>query len=568
MFEYYKKINFVEKIKMYNILYENPDEDLFTRLLKIRNVDEEIENFLNPTFSKYWIDPFLLNDINLAIDRIKLAIKKNEKIMIFGDYDVDWITSSFLIYTFFTKYLWYNNISIRLPNRLEDWYWIKTYHLDEIHSLGVSLVITVDNWITAINEALHAKKLWIDMIITDHHKNLDELPDAFATINPHVSPNYSFKWLAWVWVAFKFISALANNLISDSNIKKDIINYLLPIVSIGTVADCVPLVNENRLFVKMWLDIINQKKWIPPSLDNLLKYLKIKWKIDTFHIWYLIAPRLNASGRMITPYESLHCLLNHDSCKQLQYLDKMEELNTKRKKLQDDSYKQAEKIVDLDKKVLIYASEELHDWIVWLVAWRLTEKYHKPSVVFAIKPKEWIAVASLRWPEYFDIVAMLNKVSKYLITYWGHKQAGWLTSKIENLQTVVEIFYKYWEKNIKKKDTIKTINVDTYLYPWEFKDKKISEIEKLAPFGEGNQEPVFMLEWIVFDTIEKVWKNWNWHMKIHANKSWVGFPILFWGKWGEIENVERNIEKNIIWKVRSDNFSSNWFFVDGMDIIN
>lgn len=551
---------------MYNILYENPDEDLFSRLMKVRKIEDNFEDFINPSFSKYWIDPFALNDIQKAIDRVLFAIKKNEKIMIFGDYDVDWITSSYLIYTFFTKYLWYNNISIRLPNRLEDWYGIKSYHLDEIKKLWVSLVITVDNWITAIWEALHAKKLWIDMIITDHHKNLDELPDAFALVNPHVSPDYSFKWLAWVWVAFKFVTAIANKVITDNSIKKEIINYLLPIVCIWTVADCVPLVNENRLFVKMWLDIINNRKWIPPSLENLLNYLKIKWKIDTFHIWFLIAPRLNASWRMVTPYESLHCLLNQDSCKQLQFLDKMEELNTQRKKMQDDAYKQAEKIVDFDKKVLIYHSEELHDGIVWLVAWRLTEKYHKPSVVFAVKKHEWIATASLRWPEYFDIVNMLNKASKYLITFGGHKQAGWLTTKIENLQTVVEIFYKYCDKNIKNKDTIKQINIDTYLYPWEMKDTKIWEIERLAPFGEWNQEPLFMLEKISFNKAEKVWKNWNWHLKIHANKSWINFPILFWWKWADIDSVERNVEKDIVWKVRADTFNW-WFFIDWVDII-
>lgn len=551
---------------MYNILYDNPDEDIFTRLLKIRNVEENIENFLNPSFANYWLDPFLLSDIDKSIDRIEVAMKKNEKIMIFGDYDVDGITSSYLLYTFFTKFLWYKNISIRLPNRLEDWYWIKINHIDELHKLNVDLIITVDNWITAIKEAIHAKNLWIDMIITDHHKNLDQVPDAFAIINPHVSEKYPFKFLAWVWVAFKFASAISNRLIKDPQTKKDIINYLMPIVSIGTVADCVPLINENRLFVKMGLDLINEKKWIPNSITNLLKYLNIKTKIETFHIWYMIAPRLNASWRMVTPYESLFCLLNWDSEKQCQYLDKMEELNTKRKKLQDELLKKAEASIDTEKKILIFADEEMHDGIIWLVAWRLTEKHHKPSVIITLKPQEGLATASLRGPDYFDIVKMLEKAGKLLITFWWHKQAWWMTCKLADLPTVTQIFEDYCDKKIKQKDIKKTTNIDTYLYEWELQKNSLENIDRLAPFGEWNQEPIFMIEKTVVNSVEKVWKNWWAHLKVHVNKWDNKFPVMFRWKWSQIDTIEKNVEKNIVWKIKTDTF--NWgFFIDWVDII-
>lgn len=551
----------------YQILYENTNENIFSRLMKIRNIDDDIESFLNPSFSNYWLDPYLLNDFDKAIYRIEKAIQNNEKIMVFGDYDVDWITWSYLIYTFFSKFLGYKNISIRLPNRLEDWYWIKDYHLDEIKSQWVSLVITVDNWITAIKEAIHARNIWLDIIITDHHKQLDEIPQWYAVVNPQISPNYYFKWISWVWVAFKLVSALSNKLIKDNEKKKQVINYLLPIVAIWTVADCVPLVHENRLFVKLWLEYINKRKWIPPSLDNFLNYLNIKWDIDTFHIWFLIAPRINAWWRIMSPYDSLHCLLYSDPVKQIKYLDKIEELNQERKKIQEELFKKADQLIDKEKNILIAASDWFHEWIIWIVAWRLTEKHYKPSIILAIDEEKWVAVWSLRWPDYFSVIELLYHIWEDLDRFWWHKQAWWMTVKLDKLETVINKIYEYCEKNIQTQEIKKLIYVDTPIYNWELKTEILWDIDKFAPYWEWNPQPIFLLEDIVVNSAEKVWKTGNWHLKLHVSKAWNNFPVLFWGKWWEIENIERNIPKKIIWKIRKDEFNW-WFFIDWNSIID
>lgn len=546
---------------MYKVLYENPNEDIFERLLKIRNIEVEVDSFLNPKLSEFRIDPYKLNDMNKAVERIVFALKNNEKIMIFWDYDVDWISSSYLLYTFFTKYLWYKNISIRLPNRLKDWYWIKYYHLDEIKKSSCSLVITVDNWITAVEEANHAKSLWIDFIITDHHKALDKIPDAFAIINPQVSPEYWFKWISWVWVAFKLATALSNKLIKSSKHKKEMMNYLLPIVAIWTVADCVPLIWENRLMVKMWLDYINNRTWVPQSILNYIDFLNIKNNIDSFHIWFMIAPRLNAWWRMWKAYDSLYSLMINDYDKQKKYLEKIENYNIERKKIQEEIVKNAEKMINKDEKILIAYSEDFHEWIIWIVSWRISEKYNKPSIILSVDKEKWVATASLRWPEYFNIVDLLNHVWKYLIRYWWHKQAWWLTVKLENLESLIQDSYNYCEKIIKDKQIDKEIFVDTPIYENELNNWKLWNIINFWPFWESNPEPIFLISNSDIIDIEKVWKNWNWHLKLRLKKWESVFSSLFRWKGDTVDNFTKNENRSIVWKVKKDTYNW-WFYID------
>jgi single-stranded-DNA-specific exonuclease len=250
--------------------------DLITRLLHIRGISDDLDLFLNPTFAHYRQDPLLLNDIEPALTRIQRAISANEKIMIFGDYDVDGISSSWVIYTFFTRFLGYKNISIRLPHRLMDGYGIKSYHLDEIKAAGVTLVITVDNGITSVAEAKHAREIGLDMVITDHHKPLAEIPEAIAVVNPQISPNMRLKEICGAMVAFKVVNALAQRLITDRTRRDEAFHYMIPIVAIATVADCMPLIDENRLIVKYGLERINSRQGIPESLANFIEYLNLK----------------------------------------------------------------------------------------------------------------------------------------------------------------------------------------------------------------------------------------------------------------------------------------------------
>ncbi|MBS8122331.1 DHHA1 domain-containing protein [Candidatus Vampirococcus lugosii] len=212
---------------------------------------------------------------------------------------------------------------------------------------------------------------------------------------------------------------------------------------------------------------------------------------------------------------------------------------------------------------MIAQSNNIHEGIVGITAGRLTEKYNKPSVIISIKEKEGFAVASLRGPEYFSVIDMLNYAGKYMERYGGHKQAGGMTVKISNLSTVIELFYEYGENNITEKDLIKSIQIDTKIYPHELEKEKILKINELAPFGEGNREPVFLMENIIFNDVEKVGKKGKGHLKAYASLEGNTFPVMFWGKGEDLGLVELRNPTKLVGKIKKDNYNGG-FFVDGI----
>ena len=548
----------------YQILNQDADLSLIQRLLKVRNVSDAPQDFLNPSIANYRLDPFLLNDMEKWVDRIIDAMKRKEKIMIFGDYDVDGITSSFSVYKFISYFLGYKNISIRYPNRVEDGYGLKNKHLDAMKNEGVQLIITVDNGIASVEEAKYAQELWIDMVVTDHHHALETLPDVCALINPQVSPLYPFKWLAGVGVAFKLINALLSKSTFSKEKKNQIFNYFLPIVAIGTVADVVPLVQENRVIVKRGLELMNyHPDLLPKGLQGFLNFLNLKGKIDTFHIGFVIGPRINAWGRIESPYDSLRIFLSEWE-HQLPYLERIESINTERRRMQDQAFRVAEKQVNPDQNFLFVCDESFHEGIVGIVSGRITEKYYKPSAVFKLDLEKKQAVASLRGPDYFNVIEMIIQASPYLKRFWGHKGAWGLTVDLEHLDTVLSIFQNYCQSCITSEQLEKVIQVDTCLLSHEWNAEELSEIEQLAPFGEGNQEPNFLLEGIKVEKVEKVWKNGGSHLKIYGKFGEQPISSLFSSKGVEIDSIWSQV--SIVGAVKRDSY--NWgFYVYGNSLI-
>lgn len=535
---------------------------LIQRLLQARGVTDTPEDFLNPNFSRYRQEPWVLNDIHKAVDRIIQAINNKEKIMIFGDYDVDGVSSSYIMYVFFKKFLHYPDISIRLPHRLHDGYGIKSYHLDEIHAAGVSLVITVDNGITAIQEAKHAKEIWLDMIITDHHRQLDEIPDALAVVNPHVSPAMRFHEICGASVAFKVIWALTDKLITDRARKDEIFHYFVPIVAIASVADCMPLVDENRLLVKYGLERINARKGIPESLANFLDYLKIKWPIDTYHIGFQISPRLNAGWRVMTPYDSLYTLI-HTGEKQLAYLENLDKLNDQRRKMQEEMIKHADTLVDPLSPIVMVWSPDFHEWVIGIVAGRLADKHNKPTIVYSENHEDGFAVASLRAPTYASIIDLLYNARDLLDRYGGHKQAGWMTIKLENLDAFRDVSSSFAAQR-ETAERQKIYKVDTILHPHEYTTESLRISDSLAPFWEANREPLFLIPQATITGVEKVWKTWNGHLKIHARHDNTPITTVFRGAGNEIDTISIWQLIDIIWTLKKDDYRGG-IYIKGED---
>lgn len=540
----------------YQVLNQDANLPLIQRLFAVRNISDNPKQFLNPNLKYYRRNPFSLNDMEKGVQRIIQAMKNQEKIMIFWDYDVDGVTSSFCVYKFITEFLGYKNISIMYPNRLEDGYGLKNKHLDIMKDKGINLIITVDNGITSILEAEYAKELGITLIVTDHHHALEQLPAAYAVINPQVSTDYSFKGLAGVGVAFKLINALLSKTNFSTEKKNQIFQYFLPIVAIGTVADIVPLVDENRVIVKQGLEIINKKpNLMPKGLAWFLKHLNIKGNVDTFHIGFVIWPRINAWGRIESPYDSLKILLCETS-DQVQHIEKIETINTERRKLQDKAFRIAEKNLNPDQNFLYVCDEDFHEGIVGIVSGRITEKYNKPSAVFKVDLEKNHAVASLRGPDYFNVIEMISSAAPYLQRFGGHKGAGGLTVELAQLDKVITLFQHYCQTKIKTEDLEKITLVDTILLPHERNYEELKDIELLAPFGEANQEPTFLLENIKVERVESLGKNSK-HLKIYGNFGEKTLVILLWGKGEEAWLIPAKI--SAIGKVKADTFNGGFY---------
>ena len=483
--------------------------------------------------------------------------------MVFGDYDVDGVTSSFLLYEFFTKFLNYKQISIMYPDRLKDGYGLKNIHVDMMKEKNIDLIITVDNGITSVQEAAYVKELWMDLIITDHHAKLDKVPKAEAIINPQVSPDYEFKGICGAGVAFKLINAIMQTAEFSTEKKKQIFNYFLPIVTIATVADCVPLIHENRVMVKKWLQLINHKREsIPPALQWFLRYLNIGNDMDTYHIGFMIGPRINAGWRLVSPYESLYTLL-YSGEKQLHYLEKIDEINNERKKLQEKAAKQADEMLNHDQKILIACDPSFHEWVVGIVAGRITEKHHKPSVVLHMNESEWYAVGSLRGPDYFNVVDMLKTADHLLERYGGHKQAWWLTVKIENLDALKQHFADYCATHIDDTQLTKTINVDTHITQDEREHSTLHQLNKLAPFGVGNEEPTLIARDCEITKIEKVGQKGKWHLKLSALQWDRKIAAIYRSKWDKIDEFTVGQKLDLIGKIKPDTFNGG-YFMDGI----
>lgn len=482
-------------------------------------------------------DPYLLNDMDKAIDRIKIAVNEKQRIVVFWDYDVDWVTSTSILVHFFKK-IW-AQISYRLPHRVQDWYWMKKYFIDELKPLDVKLIITVDCWTKDIDVIKYAKENGIDIIVTDHHAVPDVIPkEAIAIINPKRKDcNYPFKHLAWAWVSYKLMMALAKEYFSDEEYLK-YLNESIDIAAIWTVADCMPLIWENRIIVSLWLNRIKNSRsiWIKKLISD-----KIEEDLDADIFWFLIWPRINAAGRLDTPYKALNLILNNwDKIDDVIF--EIENINTRRKELTKLFYEDSLTKIDGKNKILFYDSQEIEHWIIWIVAWRLTEEFHKPSIVLK---DEWEKlVASCRSPEYFSIINILEKYKEYFLHFWWHKQAAWFSISKE----VYPIFKEKITQeinNIEFQDDIKIINIDKIVSIDQLWFNLFEKTQQFKPFWIWNPKPVFLFRDLNIDWVEYMWKTKD-HITI-KNKYWI--KIVWFNMGGYYDLLKSKYVINLVFEL-------------------
>ncbi len=459
------------------------DESLIRILINRKNTTkEDIDNFLNPSADKLF-DPFLLNDMDKAVERINQALKENEKIFIYGDYDVDGVTASSLLYTALKELG--ADIEIYIPDREGEGYGLNLTAVEKINKLGGKLVITVDCGITALEEAKLCRKLSMDMIITDHHTCPDLLPECVAVINPkRKDSTYPFSELCGAGVAFKLCSALG--VINDK---------LLAIAAIGTVADIVPLISENRIIA--YLGIERLREGILENINILTSVTGMDYKnINARVLSFTIAPRINAAGRMATAKEAVEFFITEDKERMRELSEYLDSLNEERQNTERAILEEAKALIEKnneDKNPLIVLwGENWHEGVIGIVASRLTEEYYKPSVLISVN--NGMAKGSSRSIKGFNIYDALSKVSELLTKFGGHELAAGLSLCEKDLEGFKAKLIENSREIFKNNSFLPEITLDC-----ELKGKNINEnyfgfLKKLEPFGMGNPEPVFLIK--------------------------------------------------------------------------
>ena len=483
--------NKIEEIsKKYNI------NKLLSTILVNRNIinEKDINKFLKPT-RKDFHDPFLILDMDKAVERIIQAINNKENVTIYGDYDVDGITSI----TVLKSYLQDRGLEVNtyIPNRLDEGYGLNNDAIDKIAENRCKLMITVDCGISAIDEIKYAKSLGIETIVTDHHEPGEDIPKALAVIdNKRKDSNYPFRELAGVGVVFKLIQAITIKLGLP---EEEYLKYL-DIVCIGTISDIVPLVDENRVITKLGLMLVKQTRNV--GLRAILQVSGYS-KIDSNTISFGVAPRINACGRMGVAEEALNLFLSKNINQVNELARKLNEHNRVRQEREKVIFENAKKQIEenhLDKNnTIVVAGENWHHGVIGIVSSKITEMYFKPSILLSFE-EDGIGKGSGRSIPGFDLHEALMKCDDCIEKFGGHSMAIGITIKRENFEKLKNKLEQIAiEEHIDK--IVPVIKIDAKINLAEVNKEMVESLKELEPFGEGNKMPIFAFKNLKIDSI-------------------------------------------------------------------
>ncbi|SDK51872.1 single-stranded-DNA-specific exonuclease RecJ [Sediminibacillus albus] len=464
----------------------NQDLDLSPltgRLLFQRGIftKDQADKFLNPSLEDLHA-PALLHDIEKASQKVRQAIDNGEKILVYGDYDADGVSSTAVMLEALRELG--ADCSYYIPNRFTEGYGPNEQAFREAKDNGFQLIITVDNGIAAVHEAAIAKELGLDLIITDHHEVQEQLPDALAIVHPKCSTEYPFQELAGVGVAFKFAQYLLGYLPE----------HLLDLVVIGTIADLVPLIDENRVLASYGLKSISQTK--RPGIKALKAACNIEGSITEDDIGFLIGPRINAVGRLQDANMAVDLLLTENPEEAEDLASFVQQLNQERQKIVADIAKEAEALVeagDTGENVIVAAKEGWNEGVLGIVASKLVRKYDRPAIVLSINTAKQQAKGSARSIEAFDLFKNCMEIRDTFTHFGGHAQAAGMTLPIENVEVLRERLNRIAGERLSPEDYKQVLTIDSTIVIDELSLDIIKEIGSLAPFGMGNPKPLFHL---------------------------------------------------------------------------
>lgn len=449
---------------------------------------EEAERFFNPRL-KNLHDPFLMPDMDKAVNRLNKAMGSKEKIMVYGDYDVDGTTAVALVYKYLSNF--YSNIDYFIPTRYEEGYGISSETIDEFADQGVKLVIILDCGIKANEEIAHAREHGIDFIICDHHVPDDELPQAVAILNPKMEGStYPCPHLSGCGVGYKLMQAFA----ISNGIPQTELEGMLDLVAVSIAADIVPMVDENRIMAYYGLRRLNSNPNM--GLRAIIRICNLgNREITISDVIFKIGPRINASGRMQSGREAVELLVSRDIADAYEKAKNIDQYNKDRKELDKRITEEANTILsnrhesDADKKSIVIFNKDWHKGIIGIVASRLTELYYKPSVVLTLA--NGLATGSSRSVQGFDIYKAVDSTRDLLENFGGHTYAVGLSLKEENIPEFTRRFEEFVAANILPSQLHPQFEIDAFLTFSELTNEFITTLRRFNPYGPGNQKPVF-----------------------------------------------------------------------------
>ncbi|MDZ7315081.1 MAG: single-stranded-DNA-specific exonuclease RecJ [candidate division KSB1 bacterium] len=481
---------------------------------------ESAKRFFRPSLDQLY-DPFRLRDMSTAVERLRRAVLSDEEIMIYGDYDVDGITAVSFLYLLLKELG--AHVNYYIPNRQEEGYGLSLQGIQEAKQRGVTLIVTVDCGITGHHEIAEAKRAGIDVIVTDHHEPGPTLPEAAAAVDPKRHDcSYPFKQLAGVGVAYK----LAQGLLQRMGIDQSILEKYIELVAIGTAADIVPLVDENRIFVKFGIQSLNNTENL--GLKALLRASGLLGKeIGTGQIVFIIAPRINAVGRMGDAERAVRLLTTESAAEAEAIADILERENLHRKNVDEEAFHEAVAQTEAlfrerQAHSIVLHKEGWHTGVIGIVASRMVEKYYRPTVL--ISTEEGIGKGSARSIPGFDLYEALKQCEDLFIGFGGHKYAAGLTIEEAKIPHFKERFEKIAAEQLKSQSLVPELSIEAEIRLSCIDDRFVEILKHFAPFGPQNMRPVFMAQRLqVVGTPTVVGKN---HLRFKVRQDGRVFDVI------------------------------------------
>lgn len=529
--------------------------DIIARMLVQRGIDsvEKVNSFFNPRVEDLY-DPFLMKDMDKAIERIQLAQDNKEGVLIFGDYDVDGTTSVALVYSFFKDK--FTKIDFYIPDRYNEGYGISNQGIDYAKSSGITLIIALDCGIRSIDKIEYAKSLGIDFIICDHHLPGDSIPNAVAVLDPKRNDcDYPFKELAGCGIGLKLAQAYAQVCGLDERSYLQYLDY----ATLSIASDIVPIEDENRVIAYYGLKIINQQPRI--GLKQLIKIAVNKEHLSIGDLVFYIGPRINAAGRMKDAKTAVKMLIAEDEATANSFVSELQTQNEERRVVDQQITKDLKEIVEknpilLNRKTLIFYQEYWHKGVVGIAASRAIELYYRPTIILT-KGSDNTLVGSARSVRGFDVHAALEKCSEHLIQFGGHMYAAGMTLKSEKLDDFREAFEAAGADLLTEELLTPKVYYDAELDINDVNYRFYSIINKMAPFGPANMTPVFYANGLKDDGTGKIIGKTAEHLKLNLKRPSGPIPALAFGMADQFPAIKKADSFEACFQINENIFRGN-----------